>query len=158
MWYVKYSIIVYKILKCVYIFQLIVSSLIIFGDVVSGKGKAVNIILFFIIEVGLTAGWIIGSRFEKKEILYIEIENKTMWIKNVHGKEQIIPFSKIKRIIFKTNVCLFEIYDKKTLHAWRIRGMWGRPPCVKKDGTEHKGILKTDFIGVRIDEDYSGMM
>ena len=56
--------------------------------------------------------------------------------------------------MFKSNRYIFEVDGIKTWYAYRK--IW--TPFVEKEGVKHKGVLETDFIGVRIDEDYSSII
>lgn len=141
-------------LKITYYFCIFFSLLIIlmlYPSMLSGEIEVVDMVCVFgIIVAGNSLGMALYS-YWMKIIVYIEIEGKTVKLYDLNKREYAISFNEIQRIIVTSDTWVFETYRYRKFFAYRK--IWR--PYVKKDGAVHKDILPTDFVGVRIDEDYS---
>lgn len=120
-------------------------------SMINGKIGTIKSICFLsILAVNNIMGTVLYL-YWMKLIVYIEIDGKTASFYDLKKRKYFVSFNEIERVVFMTDKWVFYIRNRKKLFAYRI--IWR--PYVKKDGVEHKDILPTDFVGVRMDEDYS---
>ena len=152
----------YIFFKWIYYFGiafLSICCLIVGSEILNGRmGMAetiwlfMSLIFYIVVIVGL-------ARYYKKMIVYIKIEDGQVQIYDFYKRKHEVSMVQIERIIITGSRYLFVLKNGETLFAYRQ--IW--KPFVEKDGvrhedilrTGHEDILRTDFIGVRIDEDFS---
>ena len=125
--------------------------LIIGSEIFSGKLESVKIICFLMIIIFDVILFVFLDRYSKKMIAYIKIEDRRVQFYNWNKRKHEVSMAQIERIIITGTRYLFVLKNGETLFAYRK--IW--KPFVEKDGVRHEDILRTDFIGVRIDEDFS---
>lgn len=144
-------------IKGIYYFGIIffiIACLVVSPDIFSGKLGMVKTIYFLMVIMFSITITIILYKYLMKMIVYIKIEGRWVQFYDLNKHTYEVSISEIKCITFKSNRYIFEIDGIKTLYAYRK--IW--LPFVEKEGVKHRGVLETDFIGVRIDEDYSSIV
>lgn len=141
-------------LKSIYYSCILFSLLVIlltYPSMINGEiGTIKTICLLSIIAFSNIMGTVLYL-YWMKLIVYIEIDGKTAIFYDLNKRKYFVSFNEIERVVFMADKWVFYICNHKKLFAYRI--IWR--PYVKKDGVEHKDVLPTDFVGVRMDEDYS---
>lgn len=150
----KFLVAVQKIISCLFVIQMLFIVCLTLHCIMGKAWKLYDVFEVIFIESILIVGWIISSRYGNRQIIYIEIKDKTAIFYDLGGRKYTVHFEEIERIILTSERWVFIISGKDKIFAYQK--IW--KPYVKNSGAEHKGILPTDFAGIRIDEDYSSLM
>lgn len=140
----------YKGFQCTYFLHLLIAAFLFVNGFIRGwmLGDIISLSMF---ELSTAVIYIVVSTYNGKQIMYVEIENSTAIILDIRKRQYVLPFKDIECIAYSGEKCMIKMKNRKSLWAYRniLR------PYVKKDGEEHRAILPTDFVGVRIECDYS---
>ena len=147
----KFLMMFYRGFQCTYFLHLLIVAVLFVDGFIQGwmgLGEVASLSMF---ELSMAVIYIVVSTYNGKQIMYVEIENNTAIILDLRKRRHVLPFKDIECIAYSGGKCMIKMKNRKSLWAYRniLR------PYVKKDGEEHRSILPTDFVGVRIECNYS---